>query len=179
MEFYTDRLYLRPWKESDAVSLYKYAKDSSVGPAAGWPAHTSVENSREIIKNVLSQEETYAICLKQEIDAPIGSIGLMLGKNSHLHLPNKEAEIGYWIGVPFWGHGLMPEACKEIIRHGFEDLLLTCLWCGYFEGNEKSKRVQEKCGFVYDRTEQYVPCSMIDEKRTEHITCLKRLNSDF
>lgn len=42
----TKRLILRPWLQDDANSLYKYAKDSRVGPVAGWPVHTSVENSR-------------------------------------------------------------------------------------------------------------------------------------
>ena len=50
MTLETERLILRPWKEDDAESLYKYAKDPKVGPIAGWPVHTSVENSREIIK---------------------------------------------------------------------------------------------------------------------------------
>lgn len=59
----TDRLILRPWVENDAESLYEYAKDSKIGPIAGWPVHTSVENSREIIKNVLAVPQTYAICL--------------------------------------------------------------------------------------------------------------------
>ena len=50
MTFETTRLLLRPWCESDAESCYRYARDPFVGPAAGWPAHTSVENSREIIE---------------------------------------------------------------------------------------------------------------------------------
>ena len=50
MELQTERLILRPWKESDAESCYEYAKDPQVGPEAGWPMHTSVENSREIIR---------------------------------------------------------------------------------------------------------------------------------
>lgn len=41
MEFKTERLIIRPWKESDAASLYEYAKDPAVGPIAGWPVHTS------------------------------------------------------------------------------------------------------------------------------------------
>ena len=61
MEFRTERLLLRPWRESDAESLYEYARDPEVGPIAGWPVHTSVENSREIIRDVLSAEETYAV----------------------------------------------------------------------------------------------------------------------
>ena len=90
----TKRLILRPWDESDAESLYEYAKDDRVGPIAGWPPHTSVENSCEVIKTVLSAPETYAVCLKEDNKA-IGSIGLMIGKNSSLDLPENEGEIGY------------------------------------------------------------------------------------
>ncbi len=60
----TERLILRPWRESDAEALYDYARDERVGPIAGWPVHTSVENSREIIRDVLSAEETYAVVLR-------------------------------------------------------------------------------------------------------------------
>ena len=71
MVFETKRLILRPWEESDAEDLFEYAKDPRVGPIAGWPAHTSVENSREIIRTVLSADETYAVVLK-ETGKPIG-----------------------------------------------------------------------------------------------------------
>ncbi len=172
MELHTKRLILRPWDLSDAEDLYQYAKNPAVGPVAGWPVHTSVENSREIIKTVLSVEETFAVCLKKDRKA-IGSIGLMLGKNSHLNLPDQEAEIGYWIGEPFWGQGLIPEACLALIRRAFEELKLKKLWCGYFDGNEKSKRVQEKCGFVYHHTRKDVTWTLTNDIRTEHITCLQ------
>ena len=135
MILYTERLILRPWEEKDAESLYEYAKDSRVGPIAGWPVHTSVENSKEIIKTVLSVPETYAVCLKENGRA-IGSIGLMIGDKSNIGLPDSEGEIGYWIGVPYWGRGFIPEAVGEIIRHAFADLHLDTLWCGYFEGND-------------------------------------------
>ena len=173
MELFTERLILRSWNESDAESLYEYAKDDRVGPIAGWPVHTSVENSCEIIKSVLSAPETYAVCLKDD-NRTIGSIGLMIGKQSNLDLPDTEGEIGYWIGVPFWGQGLIPEATREIIRHAFEDLSLKTLWCGYFDGNEKSKRVQEKCGFTYHHTNKDIHWQLMDDIRTEHITRLTR-----
>ena len=67
MELQTKRLILRPWQESDAESLYKYASNPNVGPIAGWPPHTSVENSREIIKNELSAPETFAVVLKEKV----------------------------------------------------------------------------------------------------------------
>lgn len=173
MKLTTQRLILRPWVQSDAESLYEYAKDPAVGPIAGWPSHTSVENSREIIKNVLAVNENYAVCLKEN-NIAIGTIGLMTGKNSNFDLPDTEAEIGYWIGVPFWGKGLITEAARELIRHGFEDLKLEKLWCGYFEGNIKSKRVQEKCGFIYHHTNKNIYVELTDEIRTEHIACLSR-----
>ena len=173
MIFETERLILRPWEETDAESLYEYAKDDRVGPIAGWPPHTSVENSREIIRTVLSGPETYAVCLKEDNRA-IGSIGLMVGKQSNIGLPDTEGEIGYWIGVPFWGQGLIPEATREIIRYAFEDLQLETLWCGYFVGNEKSRRVQEKCGFTYHHTNRDIHWRAMDDIRTEHITRLSR-----
>lgn len=178
MELTTERLLLRPWQELDAESLYEYAKDPRVGPIAGWPIHTSVENSKEIIREVLSADETYAVCLK-EIGKAIGSIGLMVGKASNLNLPDTEGEIGYWIGVPFWGQGLIPEAVNELLRHGFEDLKLNKIWCGYFEGNTKSRRVQEKCGFIYRHTNKDIYWKLMGDVRTEHITSMSREDWDL
>lgn len=173
MKLQTERLLLRPWRDEDAEGLYQYAKDPAVGPIAGWPPHTSVENSREIIRSVLSAPETYAVCLRAD-DRPIGCVGLTVGKRSNLDLPDTEGEIGYWIGVPFWGQGLIPEAVKELIRRGFEDLGLEKLWCGYFEGNTKSKRVQEKCGLVYHHTNRDIEWKLMGDIRTEYVTCLTR-----
>ena len=69
----TERLILRPWEEKDANDLFQYASNPEVGPIAGWPVHTSVENSREIIKSYLSAPEIYAIVLKETMQ-PVGSI---------------------------------------------------------------------------------------------------------
>ena len=91
----TNRLILRPWKDSDAKDLYMYASSPSVGPIAGWPVHTSVENSLEVIRGVLSEPETYAIVPK-DIDHTVGSINLMIGKASNIGIPDTEGEIGYW-----------------------------------------------------------------------------------
>lgn len=169
----TKRLILRPWLRADAKELYEYASDPRVGPIAGWPPHTSVKDSLQIIERVLSKPETYAIVLKATGQV-IGSIGLMIGVKSNLNIPENEGEIGYWIGVPYWGQGLIPEAVNELIHHGFEDLGLSTIWCGYFEGNDKSCRVQEKCGFAYHHTNKNVYWQLLDEYRTEHITVLTR-----
>ncbi len=165
----TERLVLRPWKETDAESLYKYAKDERVGPVAGWPPHKSIEESAEIIRTIFAQEGVFAVTLKDE-DIAVGCIGLHRGPASNFPIGKDEGEIGYWIGVPYWGKGLIPEATREIMRYGFENLKLTTLWCGYFAGNEKSKRVQEKCGFRYHHTETDKPWPLLNDIRTEHIS---------
>ena len=73
----TERLVLRPWTEEDAEGLYKYAKDSDVGIPAGWQAHKSLEESLEVIKNVFTGKECYAICEKNSNEA-IGAVELKL-----------------------------------------------------------------------------------------------------
>lgn len=177
MEIRTKRLLLRPWKESDCTSLYEYAKDPRVGPMAGWPIHTSISNSQEIIQTILAKDESYAVCLQSDNKA-IGSIGLMIGGSNHLSLPITQGEIGYWIGVPFWGQGYIPEAVHPILQHGFNDKILTSIWCGYYDGNTKSKRVQEKCGFLYHHTVENVACDAINEIRTEHFSCITKEHWD-
>lgn len=151
MKLETQRLILRPWEDADAPVLYQYAKDPRVGPIAGWPVHTSVENSLEIIHGVLSEPETYAVVLK-ETGEPVGSVGIMLPPRGSAPMGAGEAEIGYWIGVPYWGRGLIPEAVEELLRRCFEELDCHTVWCSYFDGNEKSRRVQKKCGFTDHRT---------------------------
>lgn len=171
MNLQTERLILRPWQESDAEALYRYAQNHNIGPAAGWPPHTSIENSREIIKTILSAPNTYAIVTKETEEA-IGSIGIMTLRSEvySAKMANNECEIGFWIGEPFWGQGLIPEAVNELLRHIFEDLGQTAVWCGYFEGNTKSQRVQEKCGFTYSHTEYDRAVPLINDFRTEHFT---------
>ena len=75
----TERLVLRRWEDSDAGDLFEYAKDPDVGPIAGWPPHQSIEESREVIKNVFTGREAYAVCLKTDGKA-IGAIELLAGE---------------------------------------------------------------------------------------------------
>lgn len=169
----TERLILRPWTEYDAPALYKYAQDPAIGPIAGWPPHTSVENSREIIRNILSAPETYAVILK-ETNEPIGSVGIMFGDGVHsADMEEGDAEIGYWLGVPYWGQGLIPEAVNRLLSRCFEELDIKRVWCGHYDGNTKSRRVMEKCGFKYHHTEEG-KTSPLGDIRTEHFTLLTR-----
>lgn len=169
----TERLVLRPWKESDAEALYEYAKDNRIGPPAGWPPHKSVEESRAIIRTVFDRPGVFAVILRGT-DKAIGCIGVICGRESNFPIPDNEGEISYWLGVPFWGQGLIPEAMREVIRYAFEDLGLRNLWCGYFDGNEKSRRAQQKCGFRHHHTAPEVYFELIGESRVEHVSLLTR-----
>ena len=164
---HTERLTLRPWTEADAESLYKYAKDPEIGIPAGWPPHKSVEESLDIIKNVFTGKECYAI-LEKESNETIGAVELKLNGYTDMTEREDECELGYWLGKPFWGRGYMPEAAMELLRHGFEDLGMTTIWCGYYDGNSKSKRAQEKMGFKYHHTCNEVPVPLLNEVRIGH-----------
>ena len=190
----TERLILRRWEESDAESLFQYAKDPDVGPIAGWPPHQSVEESLDVIRNVFNGQEAYAICLKTDNKA-IGVIELKLNGHTDMTERDDECELGYWLGKPFWGQGIMPEATREMLRHAFEDIGMQkvwCgyydgnlkskrvqigmqkVWCGYYDGNLKSKRVQEKCGFRYQWTTEGVDVPLMHEERTGHVNLMTK-----
>ena len=167
----TERLILRPWEITDAEECFRYARDPRVGPMAGWPAHQSPAESRRIIRDVLAVPETYAIVWK-ETGLPIGTVGL--NRPTLIASGDREAELGYWLGVPWWGRGIMPEAAGRLLRRAFEDLGLERVWCCYYEGNEKSKRVQEKLGFRYVRTDENVPVPLLGERRTDVVNCMTK-----
>lgn len=122
---------------------------------------------------MFSSNGVFAIVPKGEKE-PVGCIGLLVGQSSDLGIRSNEGEIAYWIGVPYWGQGLIPEAVTELMRYSFNELGLDALWCATFEGNEKSTRVQEKCGFKYHSTNVNKPCELMNDIRTEIIRCTTR-----
>lgn len=167
MELETQRLVLRPWEEADAESLFLYARDPDVGLPTGWPPHKSVEESLGVIRDMFCGRECYAVCLKEDGRA-VGCIELKLNGHTDMTERDDECELGYWIGKEFWGRGLIPEAARELLRHGFEDLGMETVWCGYYDGNEKSRRVQEKLGFAFHHTCREVPVPLLGETRVGH-----------
>ena len=169
----TNRLILRRFEESDAENIYEYAKDPDIGPIAGWPPHKSASESLDVIRNVFSAAECYAVCLKEDGKA-IGAIELKLNGHTDMTDRDDECELGYWLGRPFWGRGIIPEAVREMLRHAFEDLGMQNVWCGYYDGNTKSKRVQEKCGFRYQWTTKDVDVPLMHEKRTGHVNLMTK-----
>lgn len=106
------RLLLRPWQLSDAPALFRHARSARVGPRAGWPPHTSEAMSREVIRTLFSEPETYAVVLKS-LDEPIGCIGLVPRRHEHYgSIAPDQREIGYWLGEAHWGNGYIPEAVE-------------------------------------------------------------------
>lgn len=170
----TERMILRPFQESDAPALFTYAKDDRIGPIAGWPPHKSESESLGIIQTIFSGREIYAVTLKENPNHVIGMVGLLIGQDSNFKIADNEAELAYWIGVPYWGKGLIPEASKALIEHAFTTLEMPALWCGFYENNEQSFRAQEKCGFEIVRTEDAQYNQFTDEYRREHISYLSQ-----
>lgn len=144
----TQRLLLRPWQAADAAQLYRLAREPDVGPRAGWPPHTSEEDSLNIIGGVLGAPETYAI-VKKGCGLPVGSIGLQKPDVRLEDLPEdaRQLELGYWVGKPYWGRGYAPEAARALLERGFTALDCAAIWCAHYDFNSQSRRVIEKCGF--------------------------------
>ena len=144
----SSRIILRPWRDSDAETLFKWASDPDVGPRAGWAPHKSVEESLEIIRTVFCDAtNTWAIELKETGEA-IGAMGY--GPSCDCKLPAREGEplAGYWVAKPYWNQGICTEALKLMIEHIRKTTDIRSLISGHFTDNPASGRVMEKCGFV-------------------------------
>jgi [ribosomal protein S5]-alanine N-acetyltransferase len=92
------------------------------------------------VKSYLSKTVNYILSVR---------IGLHERKPDENLVDLKQREIGYVLNPKYWGRGLIPEAVNRVIQYGFEILNLDIIWCGHFDSNHNSKRVYEKCGFIY------------------------------
>ncbi len=144
----TDRLILRPWRESDLEDFFAYASVPGVGEMAGWVHHETLEESRAILNLFLRGKKTLALELK-ETGRVIGSLGLEELDPDPVGEGKLGREIGYVLGKAYWGRGLMPEAVKAVIGYCFDVLHYDYLTCCHFLPNSQSRRVIEKCGFQY------------------------------
>ena len=155
----TERIILRPWRELDAESLFKYASDPELGPRAGWLPHKSVEESREIIRTIFSAEGMWAVELRETHEA-IGCVGYLPSSSSNLAIEENQCEVGYWIGRPYWGRGICTEALSLVVDYCLKVKGFSVLWGSYFPENPASGRVMEKCGFT--DTGREVLCPNLD-----------------
>lgn len=145
----TNRLILREWTLDDLDDLFEYASNPDVGPRAGWNPHPNKDESLRILNRFINGKKTFAIVYKEN-NKVIGSLGV-----EFYELEDKLTEffnyqgrsIGYVLSKDYWGRGLMPEAVSAVIDYLFNTLNYDFLLSGHFDFNNRSKRVQEKCGF--------------------------------
>ncbi|WP_077598139.1 GNAT family N-acetyltransferase [Olsenella urininfantis] len=178
----TERLALRPWQEEDVEALFRHASHPHVGPAAGWPAHQDMEESRHVLHELLMVDETYAITaqatLANELGVPageaLGSVSLKRGEASKGFVGADEAELGFWLARPAWGRSIMPEACEALLEHAFVDLGLRAVWAASFSDNLQSQRVQEKLGMRDHHRQEGVYLRLLDTTVDERVMRITR-----
>lgn len=167
----TERLILRPWVETDAEALYKYASDRRVSELALWPSHTSVEMSRAVIRDIFCPNPyCFAITLK-ESGEPIGCIGLVPQGAEHFTASHTEREIGYWIGFPFWNQGLVSEALKALVAYCSAMPDIASLLITTDARNIASQRVAGKCAFAQFSDYEYDGIRTLAFRRTLNSRC--------
>lgn len=172
MRLETNRLILRCWENEDEKRLYELASDPHVGPPCGWSAHESMKESQLVLQDILINDYTYAIEEKLS-GVIIGNIAIMPYCESRFAQNDNEAEIGFWLGYPYWGKGYMPEAVERLVEYGFDELGLETIWCAHNVDNTNSMRVQQKCGFAFHHADVYYS-KELDKKVYVNVNYIKR-----
>lgn len=141
----TERLLLNSFQETDIPSLTLYANNDKISEMTSNIPHPYTEKDAEMwIDNTKKGFEknalyAFAIRLKNSEDF-IGGIGLSVN-NSYNH-----AELGYWLGEPFWGKGYATEAAKKVLHFGFNELQLHRIYATHFAHNPASGNILQKIG---------------------------------
>jgi len=147
----TKRLQLRPFRMDDAPVVQELAGAYSIAAHTTDIPHPYPDGAAE--EWISTHAETFAkgtgvnfaITLKEK-GTLVGAIGIFIKKQHHL------AELGYWIGEPFWNQGYCTEAAREVIHYGFEKLDLNRIQARYMAKNPASGRVMEKIGMQREGT---------------------------
>lgn len=145
----TERLLLRPFRESDAEAFFECCQNPNIGNNAGWKPHESLEESQEILRSVfISQSGIWAIILKED-GRLIGSVGIIPDSKRE----NPQARmLGYWLDESHWGKGYMTEAVQSVLDYGFNTLQLNLITANCYPHNERSQQVLKRYGFIYEGT---------------------------
>ena len=145
----TPRLWLRPFTLEDAPTVQALAGAREIAAVTGHVPHPYEDGMAEqwISGHPRAWEEgkaaVFAIVLR-ESDSLVGAMDM--GISAHFH----HAELGYWIGVPFWGQGFATEAARATVGFGFEKLGLHRIHASHLACNPASGRVMEKIGMQYE-----------------------------
>ena len=139
---------LRHWRESDLEDFLAFAADPAVMLDSGARPATTFEEEQTFFRRALWDSGCYAIVLK-ETGRPIGKIKFQ----KDIRRPKGNSlSIGYELARAYWGRGYMTEALAAMVRCAFERKHVDVLAIGHFQGNHRSRRVIEKCGFQYEGT---------------------------
>lgn len=138
---------IRSWHPEDEASLVKYAnnRNISINMRDTFSYPYTLEHAIEWIRVATSQapETNFAIATPKEV---IGGIGLRLGEDVH----RRTAEIGYWLGEPYWGLGIATRAVMAVTEHAFARFDLQRIEAHVYEWNPASARVLEKAGYLLE-----------------------------
>jgi RimJ/RimL family protein N-acetyltransferase len=145
MEIKLKSCVIRPWSASDAVAVQRHANNRKIWLNLRdlFPHPYTLDDAHKFLQFVASEKPatTFAIATPSEA---IGCIGFRLGCDVH----RKTAELGFWLGEPFWGRGIMTEAVAELAPRAFGMFELERIYAEPFATNAASARVLEKAGFV-------------------------------
>lgn len=143
-----NRIFLRPWTSQDLDDLFLYSQDEELAIQAGWLPPKNIGDSQYALEEIYKSWGFYAIVSKEN-NHVIGSVTLLIGESSNFSIPDTDGELSFWLGRPYWGQGIMAEAIELMLEFAFLDQELDVVWCGCFEENLRSRRLQEKCGFQF------------------------------
>lgn len=144
MELRLSTCRVRSWEKADATAVARYADNRKIwiNLRDAFPHPYTISDAHRFIDLCLSlQPETY-FCISKD-DQAIGSIGFGILSD----VARFSAEIGYWLGEPFWGQGIMTEALKAVSEYALATLGLNRLFALPYEWNQASMRVLEKAGY--------------------------------
>lgn len=152
----TSRILIRKIQKSDAKAMYtNWASDPEVTKYLNWKTHENLNTTKEVIYSWLKQYDNdyffqWGIEYKENKEL-IGTISLFDFRNNSL-------EIGYCLAKKYWNQGIMSEVCNKVIDFAFNDVKVDFLRAKHIEENIASRRVLEKCGFIFTRlTYEFVP----------------------
>lgn len=139
---------LRLYTVEDAEFLARYANNRKIADNLrdGFPHPYTVENAREFIAIALAKTPPTLFAIADADNQVIGGIGLMVKTDVHRFT----AELGYWLGEPFWGRGIVTASIKAIVEYGFDKLGLLRIFAEPFDLNIGSSKALEKAGFVFE-----------------------------
>lgn len=141
----TARLTLRPYGEDDIAELLPLIGAREVAATTLRIPHPYTEqDARSFLAMAQQPGRIWLAITLREDGRQIGGAGLRVDPQ-HQH-----AELGYWLGVPYWGNGYATEAAGELLRYGFQDLRLHRIFASHFKHNPASGRILSKLGMRYE-----------------------------